>query len=83
MSMRGKQKRAADNTLRQSSRILLCIILGILYNSIHMRLLAQGGSAGIQEADTLVRQYFEVGISEVSFNAGFEIFISCFHKIKS
>lgn len=63
MSMREKQKRAAGGTLRQSSRILLCIILGILYNGIYMRLLAQDGSAGIQEADTLVRQYFEVGIS--------------------
>lgn len=46
-----------------SSKAKLCAVASIILLCTGVRATAQDGSAGIQEADTLVRQYFEVGIN--------------------
>ena len=43
--------------MRQSSRILLCIALAGIYSG----LFGQDGNAGIEEANTQVRSYFDSG----------------------
>lgn len=46
-----------------SRKAKLCAVAGVVFLFNGMRAFSQDGSAGIQEADTLVRQYFEVGIN--------------------
>jgi hypothetical protein len=41
----------------------LCAVLIVLAAFCSQRLRAQDGAAGIQEADTMVRSYFDVGIN--------------------
>jgi len=47
----------------QSKREKVCVVLIVLALVNAQRLEAQDGAAGIQEADTMVRSYFDVGIN--------------------